>query len=665
MKKQFYITTLISFLIFQCSFQLQGQDKHTIDSLEYLIKTNPNDTSKINTLIHLSDNYQYNNLNKAIECVNEALKLSIKLNIQKKIALANLRLGTFYIRKMNYGAASNCTFKALQIYNNLKIELGVEGCYNCIGDLYSSEKNYDEALLYYNKALSISKQFDEKSETSLIYNNIAVIYIYLNKYTEALEIYNKALEIDELLKNDRHIASAYSNIAIVYYYMGNSSLAIEYIKKAIKIYKDIDYKPELYAQYGNLGELYLNQKKYNEAETALLTAMNNITEITDKNFIKDLFNNLSTLYEKKNNFKKAVEYARLSSAFQDSMFNEDNIRGSFELTAKYESDNKELQINNLKKDEALSEEQLKHEANFKIYLSIFGIITALFAFVIFRGNIQKRKSNKKLSLAYEQLEEKNKSITDSINYSKHIQDASLPSKELREKLFKEIFIHFKPKDIVSGDFYFFHKTDQSVFIAAADCTGHGVPGAFVSMIGSEKLEDAVSQTNNTSEILKLLNKRVKTSLHQSETNETTRDGMDIALVRIDQPGFQNLSGISTVHYSGANRPIWIIRKGQSKIEEIKATKKAIGGFTEDNQFFETHELKLQQGDTLYIFTDGYADQFGGTDGKKLMTKRFKEILVEMQNKTMQEQEKQLNTFIDNWRGNKEQVDDILVIGVRL
>jgi serine phosphatase RsbU (regulator of sigma subunit) len=211
---------------------------------------------------------------------------------------------------------------------------------------------------------------------------------------------------------------------------------------------------------------------------------------------------------------------------------------------------------------------------------------------------------------------------------------------------------------VSGDFYFFHKTDQSVFIAAADCTGHGVPGAFMSMIGSEKLEDAVSQSTDTSEILKQLNKGIKTSLRQSDSDESTRDGMDIALCSVDT---QN----RIVKYAGANRPMWIIRNGQTEVEEIKATKTAIGGLTENNQHFDTHEIKLQQGDTFYICTDGYADQFSGKDGKKLMTRKFKEILVSIQSKTMQEQEIYLDNFVETWKAGTEQVDDILVIGVRL
>lgn len=256
------------------------------------------------------------------------------------------------------------------------------------------------------------------------------------------------------------------------------------------------------------------------------------------------------------------------------------------------------------------------------------------------------------------VEEKNKDITDSINYAKRIQQAKLPKKENIFASLPQSFILFKPKDIVSGDFYFFNSNDQSVFIAAADCTGHGVPGALMSMIGSEKLTEAVSQSADTSEILKYLNKGIKKSLNQSDSIDSTRDGMDIAICAVDTEN-------CIVKYAGANRPLWIIGKGEKVLFEIKATKKAIGGLTEDNQHFDTHELKLKQGDTFYISTDGYADQFGGKEGKKLMTKNLKKILLDIQDKSMQEQKIYLDNFVENWKTGIEQLDDILVIGVRL
>lgn len=270
------------------------------------------------------------------------------------------------------------------------------------------------------------------------------------------------------------------------------------------------------------------------------------------------------------------------------------------------------------------------------------------------ANVQRAEVEKHRSI----LEEKNKDITDSINYAKRIQQAKLPKKADIYSELSNCFVLFKPKDIVSGDFYFFQKKNKSIFIAAADCTGHGVPGAFMSMIGSGKLDDAVAYSSNTSDILRHLNIGIKNSLRQSESNESTRDGMDIAICSID---IEN----NTVNYAGANRPFWLIRKNELELEEIKATKKAIGGFTEDIQHFDSHELLLEKGDTFYISTDGYADQFGGEFGKKLMTKRFKEILVKIQDKSMTEQHQYLDTYVEEWKAGAEQVDDILIIGVRL
>jgi serine phosphatase RsbU (regulator of sigma subunit) len=269
------------------------------------------------------------------------------------------------------------------------------------------------------------------------------------------------------------------------------------------------------------------------------------------------------------------------------------------------------------------------------------------------------EANEKDAISQRHLvEEKNKEILDSINYALRIQQAFLPDKKEIYSSLPQSFILFKPKDIVSGDFYFFHKNEDAVVIAAVDCTGHGVPGAFMSMVGSERLTDSVQQSNNTSEILSLLNKGVKTSLKQSSKDESTRDGMDIALCSVDTKN-------RIVKYAGANRPVWIIRNGQTEVEEIKATKVAIGGLTSDDQHFDTHEIKLQQGDTFYICTDGYADQFSGKDGKKLMTRKLKEILVGIQNKSMQEQEQHLDNFVEDWKAGIEQVDDILVIGIRV
>lgn len=256
------------------------------------------------------------------------------------------------------------------------------------------------------------------------------------------------------------------------------------------------------------------------------------------------------------------------------------------------------------------------------------------------------------------IEEKNKDITDSIIYAKRIQDAKLHTTEELKEHFQNSFLLLKPKDIISGDFYHIKEKDNLKFISASDCTGHGVPGAFISMICSEKLNDVLLHSSDPSEILYCLNQAIKKTLRQTDNDNSTRDGMDIALCVVDIDN-------CIIKFSGANRPLWVIRKGSTVVEEIKSTKKAIGGLTESTQHFETHTLQLQHGDCFYIFSDGYADTFGSTHDKKLTTKKFKEILLSIQDKSMTNQGAYLDNFIENWKEGRAQIDDILVIGICL
>lgn len=270
----------------------------------------------------------------------------------------------------------------------------------------------------------------------------------------------------------------------------------------------------------------------------------------------------------------------------------------------------------------------------------------------------RKMSEKRIHQLYLELENKNNDILDSIQYAKNIQNAFLPDRSDLLGLFPNSFVYYKPKNIVSGDFYWVKESGKHTLLAVADCTGHGVPGALMSMIGAQKLNEVVVQSHTTSDVLKGLNKEIKTALHQSESDTSMRDGMDIALCSVDVE-------TGRVKYVGANRPLWIVRKGETEVEEIKGTKKGLGGSTEDDQDFITHELQLQKGDTFYLFSDGYVDQFGGEDGKKLKTKKFKQILVDIQYKTMAEQKLYLHNFLEHWKADIEQVDDVLIVGVRL
>jgi serine phosphatase RsbU (regulator of sigma subunit) len=337
--------------------------------------------------------------------------------------------------------------------------------------------------------------------------------------------------------------------------------------------------------------------------------------------------------------------------------------------------NKELDV--LNREKAVKEQELHQNAIYMNFLLLGLGIVAIFSFFLVRNIRQKQKANQllaKQSLEIEEksrvIEQKNIETEQSIVYAKRIQSAILPPHEEISTHLKNYFILYKPKDIVSGDFYFFshlyaNPTTKKgdVIIAAVDCTGHGVPGAFMSMVGNEKLKDAVDVSASPGKILHELNKGIKSALRQSGGATSTRDGMDLSLCAI--PAFVNGATETKIKYAGANRPLWIIKKNAREVEEIKATKCAIGGHTPDEQEFDEHSVELKKGDTYYLFTDGFADQFGGPNRKKLMTKKFKDILISVQHLSMEEQHKHLDKFIEEWRGDTEQVDDILVIGARV
>ncbi|MGZ3903728.1 MAG: SpoIIE family protein phosphatase [Bacteroidia bacterium] len=268
---------------------------------------------------------------------------------------------------------------------------------------------------------------------------------------------------------------------------------------------------------------------------------------------------------------------------------------------------------------------------------------------------------KEVELQKEEIEHKNQEITDSINYAKRIQQAILPPIPDIKRAWTNSFVFFQPKDIVSGDFYWFSKVnDNEMLIACCDCTGHGVPGGFMSMICSDKLNDAVKITKDPAEILFHVNNNVKLALRQHETADenVNKDGMEIALVKIN-------FAQKKIWYAGANRPLWLLKTTASEIEEVKPTKASIASFTAVNFNYQAHEIQLDKGDLVYMTSDGYPDQFGGQDGKKFMTKNFKKLILSIKDLSIPEQETTLKNIINQWMSGYEQVDDLLVIGFRI
>ena len=285
-----------------------------------------------------------------------------------------------------------------------------------------------------------------------------------------------------------------------------------------------------------------------------------------------------------------------------------------------------------------------------------------------KSRLELEKSKTLIELQKEEVEEKNKEITSSLRYAKRLQEALLPPKNLLDSFFNDnYFILYNPRDIVCGDFYWARqiKTTPSdgtsknyLLLAVADCTGHGVPGAFMSLLGSNFLHQSAVEKdiNSPAEALDFLNQKIITTLNHGYGEEEIRDGMDISFIAIDLESKQ-------LAYSGANNPIYIIRN--KSLNTLKANKQAIGNMNDIVLPFSNTIYQLEPNDCIYLFTDGYSDQFGGPKGKKLMRKIFEETLIDYSDKSMPDQKKQLESAFKNWKGDLDQVDDICVVGIRI
>jgi serine phosphatase RsbU (regulator of sigma subunit) len=412
--------------------------------------------------------------------------------------------------------------------------------------------------------------------------------------------------------------------------------------------------------------LYNDEKKHSKANEYLTKAMALFKEIDDKKSLADVYYNLSVNLSKLNDFQQSNVFMMEYIALNDTINNIENRKTIHDLAIKYESEKKEQE------NKILSQENEKKQLS--IYFSLAALsLVFLILLIIFRNNRIKAKINKKLefqnNLIEEQkktlekqhflLEEKNKEVTDSIKYAERIQGAILPPDQKWNYILPNSFVLNKPKDILSGDFYWIAETEESIFVAAADCTGHGVPGALISIVNFNLLNKAVLERGLSSpaKILDSVNQWLTESLNQTDEESTIKDGMHISLISINKLNGQVL-------YAGANNPLYLFKNNE--LFEYKADKFPVGAYINEqiNQFTDK-EIDCKYGDTIYLFSDGFADQFGGEFGKKYKYRQFKEKLFEAKSFAINEQKDFLHREYINWRGKHEQTDDILVIGIKL
>ncbi len=604
-------------------------------------------------------------------CDNVPQKSVNKVSLIKDstvIAKANAKfeLGMKFDDQGKYADALKNYLEALTVYEKLDEKNSVARIYNAIGVLNVNQSNDKLALGNFLKSITIREKILENNPNDTIcqkgrastINNIGMIFDKQGNYKQALNYFGDALKIAEKLNNKKSVSLYCNNFGNVYRKLGDYRNSLFYLIKGLKIKREIGDKIGEARVLVNIGAVQSDKHKFVDALSNFEESFKIIKQIGDKNLETEIYFNLARTYAGIGNYVKAFEYHQKYSEFKESIVNEESTLQFAEMATKYETEKKQAQI----EIQGIKLGQQK----FVIFI-IAGIVVVVifFAFWFFRTSQKERKAKRIISAQKVEVEKQKKEITDSINYSKRIQQAMLPKLEDIKSDLPESFVFYQPKDIVSGDFYWFQKVGDDVFIAAADCTGHGVPGAFTSALCSTALDEAVRVTQNPAEILEFVNRWIKRTLKQ--TGGETRDGMDIALVKITRSNI--------IQYAGANRPLYILRNNAKEVEEIKADKTAIGGFTEDDYRFTSHVRTLESGENFYISSDGFADQFGGPKGKKVTTKQFKEKLLSIQALPMEKQNEELEDFMRKWRwkseggehnkDSHEQVDDFLVIGVKM
>ena len=720
----FFFHLFLSFFISSFLFA----QPNNIDSLVAKLLTEKSDENKIRLAGDICWEYLLiGNFEKALGYGNRELALAQKLEDDKSMAQAYSDLGSVYYSQGDYQNAITSYINSLQIGQKIKDFLMIGKNYNNLGAVHQRRGDNAKALDYWLKAMAVFEETNNKKAIHAILNNIAEIYRFNKDFEKALEYFQKSLKIKEELGDKLQIAATQSNIGMVYGDMGKIQESLAIFNKSLSIQKEIDDKVGIASSLLNIGILYRESEDYKKSLEFYNSSLEISTSIGDKHTVGLTFIGIGVVHLKlknynlaiKNfmegltigkengtketimksyqglaetnygfkNFQKAYEYFELYAITKDSLFNEESNKSMAEMQTKYETEKKEkeiaLQKTELEKKDAESKKQKI------IIISVAGglFLVILFAGFIFRSlritkkqkhiiEIQKDEVTRQKHAVEQQKEivekqkediaHKNKDLTDSINYAQRIQSAILTSEQYLSEMFlpeeqtASHFILYKPKDIVAGDFYWAYKTQSGKAIwVAADCTGHGVPGAFMSMIGNSLLNEIVveKKIEEPDEILNQLRAGVIKSLGQGTgADDKRKDGMDAAICIWDKQSNQ-------LSFAGANNSLWLIRKGE--FSEINPDIQPVGFYGEYAKPFTQKEIQLEKGDTLYTFTDGFCDQFGGPKGKKFKYKPFRELLLNIQEKSMPEQREILNQTIEQWQGELEQIDDICVFGVRV
>jgi serine phosphatase RsbU (regulator of sigma subunit) len=654
LKKQ----SLIFFFIIVFSVLARAGDNQKADSLLRFISRQAPDTTLVNALNALShavidypdSSYAY---------ASSALELSKKLNFLPGQARASANIGEVYNAKGNYDHALRSLYDAYHIYEKLGNKKAMNIVMNSIGNTHIGNNDRERALTAFRTCYTIGMELKDTKAIGLAAFGIGNIFGDLGQNDSAMKYLNVALPVFKNQKYTYAEAMTYTLLGQIKDNEKRYDEALASLDKGMQLFKEIDQVYGIGVAYQAIGKTWYDKGDKQKALENYLEAYNVHLKRNAYDNLKEACENISRVYKDLGDYNNALLFHERFMVYKDSVFNEKSHRQLLEVETKYQTENKEkeIRLKNLALEKSNSEVRSR-----TIILYVFAVVTLVLlvmGFFIYRQYKEKKIANVKIMRQKDIIEQRNKNITDSIRYAQYIQAAILPDDDMIYQLMGESFVLYRPKDIVSGDFYWIASSGSYLYVAAVDCTGHGVPGAFMSMVGHNALINAIKQlqTPGTAEMLAYLQKEVTELFRNNYQSSNVRDGMDISLLRIDK---KNLK----MQFSGANRPVCYIRN--KVLSELKGDKISVSAHNENRHVtFTHHEISLEKGDAVYLFSDGYADQFGGPKGKKFKYRQFQEVLMNNHQLPMNTQKTVLQKTIDDWRGSLEQIDDILVIGFRI
>jgi len=605
--------------------------------------------------------YGLDSLSKRLEYVN----IGIEKSIQYDYAKGMMKLQ--YLKAVTYDAIDSPDDailyfqKAIKSAEILQDTVYLSYCYRFIGEINVAIRSYEQA----KKNLFMGLKYTNSGQSSVeIYNMLGILNKEMAVFDSSLYYHNKSLKLNQLNNDTLGIAYSYNNIALVYKHSGNYQSALEFLNRSLEYKKIVNDTKGIGGSYINIGSVYLLLEDYQKAYEYASLGMIYTDSVKSKYFTRT-GSEIALKGLLKIKSERAFDLFELYDSLNTELNGEEivsNIEGN---QIKFDVANKE-QLLELEKAKAnqltqslIVKEEKEKRLSFIITAGVIGVLILIVFLVIVYNNFKKKKA---LSLSLEDknllIEQKNKDITDSINYAKKIQNSIMPDVSQFGKLFQDSLIYYKPKDIVSGDFYWFEYFNNSVVFAAADCTGHGVPGAMMSVVCVGALNHFTKKADitNPETALHFIDKEVNRSTNGGSQDQRMADGMDIALCSFNKDN-------NTIQFSGANRPLVLIRNNEAIV--YKGNKFPIGQDIGIEKDFTGKTIQLQKDDAVYIFTDGIVDQFGGKKNKKLLFKRLKDFLLTIQTLNCSDQKEKIDLFFNDWKGQQEQVDDVLLIGIKV